>query len=138
MRFYIIISLLFPFTGARIILPVRDEEKGLEVAKSIQQSTKNQNVVVHRCDLSSLASIRAFVDEIIAYEARLDILVTCAGMRVFSDPLLIIKPFLSQIYFSLSLSDIFFIDSISSSPMSIIRSLVYHYHHHHCRQQHQH
>ena len=62
-----------------MIIPCRDVNKGQEVKKEIQHATKNYNIVVHLLDLSSLTSIRAFVQELAAYEGRVDILINCAG-----------------------------------------------------------
>jgi NAD(P)-dependent dehydrogenase (short-subunit alcohol dehydrogenase family) len=58
--------------GARVVLAVRDIEKGKQAAASIAGKTE-----VRQLDLSDLDSVRAFAD---AWEGNLDVLVNNAGI----------------------------------------------------------
>lgn len=65
--------------GARVILGCRDDEKGKAAVASIVKVTKNKSVRYIYLDLSSLSSVRKFVDEFKNTEAKLDVLVNNAG-----------------------------------------------------------
>jgi NAD(P)-dependent dehydrogenase (short-subunit alcohol dehydrogenase family) len=58
--------------GARVVLAVRDEERGRAAAASIPGDTE-----VRKLDLADLASVRAFAD---AWEGDLDVLINNAGV----------------------------------------------------------
>jgi NAD(P)-dependent dehydrogenase (short-subunit alcohol dehydrogenase family) len=58
--------------GARVVLAVRNTEKGEQAAASIQGQTE-----VRRLDLSDLGSVRAFAD---AWEGDVDVLINNAGI----------------------------------------------------------
>jgi NAD(P)-dependent dehydrogenase (short-subunit alcohol dehydrogenase family) len=58
--------------GARVVLAVRNTEKGEQAVASIQGHTE-----VRRLDLSDLSSVRAFADE---WEGNLDVLINNAGV----------------------------------------------------------
>ncbi|XP_070577917.1 retinol dehydrogenase 13-like [Ptychodera flava] len=66
--------------GARVILACRDLEKASKAAEEVKLSSKNENVVVKKLDLSSLQSVRDFAKEIQTEESRLDILINNAGV----------------------------------------------------------
>lgn len=66
--------------GARIILACRDVEKAKETATQIVVETPTCQVVVHELDLSSLASVRKFANEILKSEPKIDILINNAGV----------------------------------------------------------
>lgn len=66
--------------GARVILACRDVEKGNEVAVGIRVETHNPQVLVHKLDLSSVASIREFAERINKEEEKLNILINNAGV----------------------------------------------------------
>ncbi|XP_049862839.1 retinol dehydrogenase 14-like isoform X3 [Schistocerca gregaria] len=66
--------------GARVILACRDQQKGLEARDEIIRTTGNKNVILHLVDLSSLASVRKFAENIKKSENCLDILVNNAGV----------------------------------------------------------
>ena len=68
-----------PFSGARVILACRDENKALLAVEDIRIATGNDNVVVGKLDLASLESIRTFAKHITETEDRLDILINNAG-----------------------------------------------------------
>ncbi|KAJ2942760.1 hypothetical protein O0L34_g14948 [Tuta absoluta] len=65
--------------GAKVILACRDHEKGLAAEKSIRKVTKNNSVRYEYLDLSSLKSIRNFVEDFKKKEAKLDVLINNAG-----------------------------------------------------------
>lgn len=61
--------------GARVVLAVRNEAKGADVARTFGPT--RGEVEVRRLDVSSLASIRAFAD---AWSGPLDVLINNAGI----------------------------------------------------------
>ncbi|CAG9791248.1 unnamed protein product [Diatraea saccharalis] len=65
--------------GAKVILGCRDDKKGIEAVESIIKQTKNKNVKYIYLDLSSLSSVRKFVEEFKKSEFKLDVLVNNAG-----------------------------------------------------------
>jgi NAD(P)-dependent dehydrogenase (short-subunit alcohol dehydrogenase family) len=65
---------------ARVILAVRNLEKGERVAADIRRTTKNENVSVQALDLASLASIKSFAENFASAERRLDLLIANAGV----------------------------------------------------------
>ncbi|XP_011849613.1 PREDICTED: retinol dehydrogenase 11 isoform X3 [Mandrillus leucophaeus] len=68
--------------GARVYLACRDVEKGELVAKEIQTTTGNQQVLVRTLDLSDTKSIRAFAKGFLAEEKHLHILINNAGVMM--------------------------------------------------------
>lgn len=68
--------------GARVYLACRDVEKGELVAKDIQTTTGNQQVLVRKLDLSDTKSIRAFAKGFLAEEKHLHILINNAGVMM--------------------------------------------------------
>ncbi|WP_245629835.1 oxidoreductase [Domibacillus robiginosus] len=68
--------------GARVVLAVRNEEKGQEAAQNIEKESKEAKVSVMKLDLADLASVKEFAD---AYKERfdgLDILINNAGVMI--------------------------------------------------------
>ncbi|XP_030754759.1 retinol dehydrogenase 14 [Sitophilus oryzae] len=65
--------------GARVIMACRNPDSGKAVRDEIVESTKNENVVVKKLDLSSQKSIRDFAQDILRTEQRLDVLLHNAG-----------------------------------------------------------
>jgi NAD(P)-dependent dehydrogenase (short-subunit alcohol dehydrogenase family) len=63
--------------GARVVLAVRDEEKGRAAAASIPGATE-----VRRLDLADLASVRAFAD---GWEGDIDVLIDNAGVMAIPE-----------------------------------------------------
>lgn len=72
----------FARRGARVILAVRNMQKGIEAAKKIMDSTGNNNLVVRKLDLVSMEQVRKFAQQVKQSEKRLDILVLNAGIAL--------------------------------------------------------
>ncbi|KAL2080333.1 hypothetical protein ACEWY4_024126 [Coilia grayii] len=68
--------------GARVVMACRDTLRGEVSASEVRQDTGNGNVVVRQLDLSSLTSVRQFVNKLCATEDRLDILINNAGVMM--------------------------------------------------------
>lgn len=66
--------------GAEVILPVRSEEKGAKAAAGIREAFPTAKIAVHSLDLASLASVRSFVDGLMAEGRPLDLLINNAGV----------------------------------------------------------
>lgn len=66
--------------GARVIFTGRSEERGLQHAQAVKSQYPSDTVVFKRLDLASLASIKAFADDFLKTERRLDILICNAGV----------------------------------------------------------
>ncbi|XP_076250191.1 retinol dehydrogenase 14 isoform X1 [Rhynchophorus ferrugineus] len=65
--------------GARVIMACRNVDSAKAVRDEIVESAKNENVIVKKLDLSSQSSIRAFAEDIVRTEQRLDVLLHNAG-----------------------------------------------------------
>jgi len=66
--------------GGRVILAVRDEEKGRRAADRLTAAQPDARLEVRRLDLADLDSVRAFAEKLRADHARLDVLVNNAGV----------------------------------------------------------
>lgn len=66
--------------GATVIMPVRDPVKGQQVADDLARETGNADVHVIQMDLSSLASVRAAAQAILALAPRIHMLINNAGV----------------------------------------------------------
>jgi dehydrogenase/reductase SDR family member 12 len=68
--------------GADVHMVVRDLEKGAEARARVaaEAGVEPAALTLHRCDLSSLASVRSFAADFTAGERRLDVLVNNAGV----------------------------------------------------------
>jgi NAD(P)-dependent dehydrogenase (short-subunit alcohol dehydrogenase family) len=66
--------------GARVILAVRNPEKGEAARREILTSTGNTRLELAQVDLASQRSIRAFARELTSRAPRLDVLVNNAGV----------------------------------------------------------
>jgi NAD(P)-dependent dehydrogenase (short-subunit alcohol dehydrogenase family) len=66
--------------GAHVVMAVRDQAKAAEAVDRIRRETPGANLELVDLDLSSLASIRAAADRILAGQTRVDILVNNAGV----------------------------------------------------------
>ncbi|XP_021569040.1 retinol dehydrogenase 11 isoform X4 [Carlito syrichta] len=68
--------------GARVYLACRDVQKGELVAREIQTTTGNEQVLVRKLDLSDTKSIRDFAKDFLAEEKHLHILINNAGVMM--------------------------------------------------------
>lgn len=66
--------------NARVILACRNTDKGEDAARRIKEETGNENLVVYELDVSSMKSIRKFLQQISLEEERCDILINNAGV----------------------------------------------------------
>jgi len=66
--------------GARVVLAVRNLDKGKDAAARISAATPGADVTVQSLDLSSLASVRAAAEELRAGHDKIDLLVNNAGV----------------------------------------------------------
>ncbi len=66
--------------GAKVHLLVRDLERGKEALQRTAERSGSEGLALHRCDLSSLASVRAFAAAFERSGERLDVLVNNAGV----------------------------------------------------------
>ena len=66
--------------GMRLVLPVRNMEKGEALRKEIMEVTGNGHADLFACDLESLASVREFADAFLKKYDRLDVLINNAGV----------------------------------------------------------
>jgi len=65
--------------GARVIMACRNVDNANAARDEIIKTTKNENVVVKKLDVSSQKSIREFAEDILRTEQRLDVLIHNAG-----------------------------------------------------------
>ncbi|XP_013167873.1 PREDICTED: retinol dehydrogenase 14-like [Papilio xuthus] len=65
--------------GAKVIVACRDDTRGKQAVETIINKTKNKFVRYIKLDLSSLKSVREFVNEFTSKEAKLDVLINNAG-----------------------------------------------------------
>ncbi|MEU6121514.1 oxidoreductase [Streptomyces sp. NPDC047123] len=66
--------------GARVLLAVRDEDKGRAAADAITAGRPDAALEVRRVDLADLDSVRAFAGKLHADHGHLDVLVNNAGL----------------------------------------------------------
>ena len=66
--------------GARVHMVVRDLQKGEASRARVEVATGSEALQLHRCDVSSLASVRALADRLLASGDPLHVLVNNAGV----------------------------------------------------------
>ncbi|WP_099023652.1 SDR family NAD(P)-dependent oxidoreductase [Mycolicibacterium palauense] len=66
--------------GARVVLAVRNPDKGKAAADLISRRTAGAEVSVQELDLTSLASVHAAADALLAGHDRIDLLINNAGV----------------------------------------------------------
>lgn len=66
--------------GARVILACRTEAKAMPVLEAIKQQTGNQAIGFVPLDLSSLASVKACAQKLLAEEPKINLLINNAGL----------------------------------------------------------
>jgi NAD(P)-dependent dehydrogenase (short-subunit alcohol dehydrogenase family) len=67
---------------ARLVLAVRNLEKGKDAAARIIASIPHANVALQKLDLASLGSVHAAADELKAAHSRIDLLINNAGVML--------------------------------------------------------
>lgn len=70
--------------GAKVVIGCRSEERGEKAVIDIKKSSGNENVHLKIIDLSSFKSVRAFAEDVIKSEVRLDVLINNAGVIMTS------------------------------------------------------
>ena len=65
--------------NAKIIMAVRNVQRGLQCSERILKQTNNDQIVVEKCDLSSLSNVRSFCERIKKQYYRIDVLVCFAA-----------------------------------------------------------
>lgn len=68
--------------GAKVYIACRNEEKALTAIEKMQSQGGSGELVFGQLDLSSLRSVKAFTDNILKKETRLDLLVNNAGVMI--------------------------------------------------------
>lgn len=68
--------------GGRVIMACRNLDSAQAVKDEIVAETKNEDVLIKKLDLSSTKSIRAFAEDIIKTEPKLDVLIHNAGIAL--------------------------------------------------------
>jgi NAD(P)-dependent dehydrogenase (short-subunit alcohol dehydrogenase family) len=71
--------------GARVVLAVRNVDKGCRAAEQINVRWPHSEIAVQELDLSSLASVYAAADKLRAAHGRIDLLINNAGV-MFTPP----------------------------------------------------
>ncbi|XP_071478738.1 retinol dehydrogenase 11-like, partial [Diadema antillarum] len=71
--------------GARVIMACRNPTKAQAALAEVRQRSGSNNVVFKQVDTSDLKSVRAFADQILKEEDRLDILINNAGIYKVQD-----------------------------------------------------
>ncbi|MET0473055.1 MAG: SDR family NAD(P)-dependent oxidoreductase [Mycobacterium sp.] len=66
--------------GARVVLAVRNLDKGKEAASAITAAAPGADVTLQELDLTSLASVRAAADEVRSTHDHIDLLINNAGV----------------------------------------------------------
>lgn len=66
--------------GARVVLAVRNLDKGQEAVRRIEQATPTARVDLQQLDLTSLESIRAAAEQLKSTHDKLDLLINNAGV----------------------------------------------------------
>ncbi len=74
------ISRVFAEKGARVVMAVRNPQKGVQMAAMIRDMHESSDVEVMALNLADLSSVRAFSDTFHKQYSRLDILVNNAGV----------------------------------------------------------
>jgi NAD(P)-dependent dehydrogenase (short-subunit alcohol dehydrogenase family) len=70
--------------GATVLLHGRDQERGEQTLEELRAETGSETLRWYRADLSSLAEVRAFAEQVAAEHEQLDVLVNNAGIGTAS------------------------------------------------------
>jgi NAD(P)-dependent dehydrogenase (short-subunit alcohol dehydrogenase family) len=68
--------------GARVILACRNMERGERAMEAIRAATSSQRLSLARVDLSDMESVRGLAGQVLANEARLDVLICNGGVAL--------------------------------------------------------
>jgi retinol dehydrogenase-12 len=68
--------------GAKVIMACRDIEKAKKAINDLKQENKDSKLEIMSLDLSSLASVRKFAEDIYKQESKIDILINNAGVMM--------------------------------------------------------
>lgn len=68
--------------GAKVYVACRDEAKALNAIERMKADGGTGELVYKHLDLASLRSVKAFADEVIQAESRLDLLINNAGIMI--------------------------------------------------------
>ncbi|MGD1839755.1 MAG: oxidoreductase [Thermonemataceae bacterium] len=68
--------------GAKVYLACRNEEKALDAIERMKTQGGTGELVYGHLDLASLSSVKAFSDQVLEKETRLDLLVNNAGIMI--------------------------------------------------------
>ncbi|GAB3811610.1 SDR family oxidoreductase [Tessaracoccus terricola] len=72
--------------GARVVMPVRNREKGERAAARIREAVPSARLVLRHLDLAGLGSVQGLVDELVAAAEPIHLLVLNAGVVMLGDP----------------------------------------------------
>ena len=72
----------FAQRGATVHLVCRNKERGEIVRKDLIEQTKNENIHLHLCDMSSMGDIKNFIETFLRTEKSLNVLVNNAGCMI--------------------------------------------------------
>lgn len=68
--------------GAKVYIAYRNQEKALNAIKRMKSEGGTGELVYEHLDLASLRSVKAFADNVIKVESRLDLLINNAGIMI--------------------------------------------------------
>lgn len=68
--------------GARVVMGVRDEEKGRAAVDTVRSEVPGADVATRRLDLADLSSVREFATAVGDTESRIDVLMNNAGVMM--------------------------------------------------------
>lgn len=68
--------------GATVHLVCRNKERGEAIRKDLIEKTKNENIHLHLCDMSSMGDIRKLTESFLRTEKSLNVLINNAGCMI--------------------------------------------------------
>lgn len=73
-------ALLLARAGASVVVAARDEQRGIDALKRLQQTVPDGSFRLEALDLADLSSVRAFASRIMSRSDKVDILINNAGI----------------------------------------------------------